>query len=124
MSIGPWLKNPDLPKEQPALITWGRGNYSLRTTDWRYNRYFDGSEELYSHKEDPNEWTNLADNPEYASMIQELADKWLPKTEAPQVTSGRELYNVADADQPAKNVRSYQRYVKQFKKEGLQPPLD
>ena len=124
MSIGPWLKNPDLPKQQPALITWGRGNYSLRTTDWRYNRYFDGSEELYSHKEDPNEWANLADNPEYASMMQELADKWLPKTEAPQVTSGRELYNVADADQPAKNVRSYQRYVKQYKKEGLQPPLD
>ena len=124
MSIGPWLKNPYLPKEQPALITWGRGNYSLRTTDWRYNRYFDGSEELYSHKEDPNEWANLADNPEYASMMQELADKWLPKMEAPQVTSGRELYNVADADQPTKNVRSYQRYVKQYKKEGLQPPLD
>ena len=57
-------------------------------------------------------------------MMQELAGKWLPKTEAPQVTSGRELYNVADADQPAKNVRSYQRYVKQYKKEGLQPSLD
>ena len=123
-SIGPWLKNPNLSKDQPALITWGRGNYSLRSREWRYNRYFDGSEELYSHKEDPNEWTNLADNPEYASMMQELADKWLPKTEAAQVTSGRELYNVADADQPSKNVQSYQRHVKQYKKEGLLPPLD
>ena len=57
-------------------------------------------------------------------MKQELAEKWLPKMEAPQVSSGRELYNVADADQPIKNVRSYQRYVKQYRKEGLQPPLD
>ena len=124
MSITPWLKNPELPKEQPALITWGRGNYSLRLKDWRYNRYFDGSEELYYHRKDPYEWTNLANDPDYAPMMQNLAQKWLPKQEAPQVTSGRELYNVADADQPIKNVQSYQRFVKQYKKQGLQPPLD
>ena len=124
MSIAPWLKNPELPKEQPALITWGRGNYSLRLKDWRYNRYFDGSEELYYHRKDPYEWTNLANDPDYAPMMQNLAQKWLPKQEAPQVTSGRELYNVADADQPIKNVQSYQRFVKQYKKLGLQPPLD
>ena len=124
MSIAPWLKNPELPKEQPALITWGRGNYSLRLKDWRYNRYFDGSEELYYHRKDPYEWTNLANDPDYAPMMQNLAQKWLPKQEAPQVTSGRELYNVADADQPIKNVQSYQRFVKQYKKQGLQPPLD
>jgi hypothetical protein len=85
-SLVPWLRDPKLTKEQPALITWGRGNYSLRTKNWRYNRYFDGSEELYSHQEDPNEWTNLASNPEFAPMMRELADKWLPKTEAAQVS--------------------------------------
>ena len=124
MSITPWLKNSELPKEQPALITWGRGNYSLRLKDWRYNRYFDGSEELYNHRKDPYEWTNLANDPDYAPMIQNLAQKWLPKQEAPQVTSGRELYNVADADQPMKNVQSHQRFVKQYNKQRLQPPLD
>ena len=124
MSITPWLKNPELPKEKPALITWGRGNYSLRLKDWRYNRYFDGSEELYDHRKDPYEWNNLANNPDYAPMMQNLASKWLPRQEAPQVSSGRELYNVADADQPTKNVQSYQRFVKQYKKQDLQPPLD
>lgn len=123
-SLVPWLKNPALPRKSPAMITWGRGNYSLRTKEWRYSRYFDGSEELYFHKEDPNEWTNLAGSPKYAPMVKKLAEKWLPKNEAPQVTSGRELYNVADADQPQKMVERYKRYVKQYKKEALQPPLD
>ncbi len=48
------------------MTTWGRGNYTLRTSEWRYTRYFDGSEELYSETDDPNEWTNLANNPKYS----------------------------------------------------------
>ncbi|MEC9227433.1 MAG: sulfatase-like hydrolase/transferase, partial [Verrucomicrobiota bacterium] len=124
ISLVPWLRNPYLPKEQPALITWGRGNYSLRSKHWRYNRYFDGSEELYDHRKDPYEWTNLANNPDYAMMMQKFASKWLPQQEAPQVSSGRELYNVADADQPTKNVHSYQRFVKQYQKQDLHPPLN
>ncbi|QDT60548.1 Choline-sulfatase [Stieleria bergensis] len=98
MSLVPWLRNPAKPKENPAMTTWGRGNYSLRAKDWRYTRYFDGTEELYDHARDPQEWTNLASNPEYAAMKHELAQQWLPKSEAPQVISGRELYNVWDAD--------------------------
>ncbi|MEM9158476.1 MAG: sulfatase [Verrucomicrobiota bacterium] len=100
MSLQPWLKNPSKPKKKPAMTTWGRGNYTLRTKDWRYTRYFDGTEELYDHREDPQEWTNLASNPEYDSMKRSLASKWLPKKEAPQVSTGRELYNVWDADKP------------------------
>jgi iduronate 2-sulfatase len=33
---------------------------SLRTRRYRYTRWPDGSEELYDHDADPNEWTNLA----------------------------------------------------------------
>lgn len=122
-SLVPWLDNPAKEKTTPAMTTWGRGNYTLRTKKWRYTRYFDGSEELYSETEDPNEWTNLAGNPEYASLKKKFAAR-LPKHEAPQVVSGRELYNVADADSPKKNIQSYKRYVKQYKEAGLQPPLD
>ena len=46
MSLVPWLENPAKPKEKPAMTTWGRGNYTLPTKNWRYTRYFDGSEEL------------------------------------------------------------------------------
>ncbi len=99
MSLVPWLKNPDRNKEEPAMTTWGRGNYSLRSKKWRYIRYFDGTEELYDEVSDPNEWKNLAGDSRYAELKREMAEKWLPKKEAPQVKSGRELYNVWDADQ-------------------------
>ncbi|MDF7824537.1 sulfatase [Pontiellaceae bacterium B12227] len=101
MSLVPWLNDPSKPMEQPAMTTWGRGNYTLRTKNWRYTRYFDGTEELYDHRNDPQEWTNLANNPEYESMKQKLADEWLPKKEAPKVLSGKKLDKAWDADRPA-----------------------
>jgi len=114
MSLVPWLDNPQKPQEKPAMTTWGRGNYTLRTNDWRYTRYFDGTEELYDQNCDPNEWKNLASKPEYKE-IKESFKKWLPKTEAPQVKTGIELYNVADADNPTKNINYYNRQVQDYK---------
>jgi hypothetical protein len=57
----------------------------VRSERWRYIRYADGGEELYDHQNDPHEWTNLADRPEYASVKADLA-KWLPKADAPNVS--------------------------------------
>ena len=44
-------------------------NYSLRTKDWRYIRYYTGEEELYDHRSDLLEWDNLASNPEYTARL-------------------------------------------------------
>ena len=44
-------------------------NYSLKTKDWRYIRYYTGDEELYDHRSDLLEWDNLAGNPEYAARL-------------------------------------------------------
>ena len=44
-------------------------NYSLRTKDWRYIRYYTGDEELYDHRSDLLEWNNLASNPEYSARL-------------------------------------------------------
>ena len=44
-------------------------NYSLRTKDWRYIRYYTGDEELYDHRSDLFEWNNLASNPEYSARL-------------------------------------------------------
>jgi hypothetical protein len=79
---------------------------------------------LYSETEDPNEWINLANNPKYVPLKNELANKWLPKQEAAQVTTGIELYNVADADSPTKAIRAYQNNVEKYQALKLQPPLD
>lgn len=122
MSLSPWLSNPSLSKEEPTMTTWGRGNYTLRTKEWRYTRYFDGSEELYSEANDPNEWINLAQNPAYAEIKSKFIP-YLPQAEAAQVAEGRELYNVADADDPMRVIQSFKRYAKRYSKANLQPPL-
>ncbi len=49
-----------------------RQHWSLRTQRWRYIRYNNGMEELYDHENDPYEWTNLAENPEFAQQKQML----------------------------------------------------
>jgi arylsulfatase A-like enzyme len=83
-SIVPLLKNPAAAWDQPALMTYGRGNHAVRSTRWRYIRYADGTEELYDHERDPHEWTNLAQRPEHAAILARHR-KWLPAREAPAV---------------------------------------
>ena len=59
-SLAPLLDDPDASWPHVALTTFGPGNHSVRTSRWRYTRYADGSEELYDHDVDPQEWRNLA----------------------------------------------------------------
>lgn len=70
----------DNPKKRikPAITTNNYNNHGIRSKNWRYIRYADGSEELYDLRNDPNEWHNLADNPDYEKRKEELS-KWLPK---------------------------------------------
>lgn len=86
VSLVPLLKEPQRKWDQPALTTHGMGNHALRNERWRYIRYANGGEELYDHQNDPNEWTNLANQPEFASVKADLA-KWLPKTDAPNLST-------------------------------------
>ena len=81
ISLMPQLKNPSTPKSTPSITSNAKECNSVRTKRWRYIRYADGSEELYDHDNDPNEWTNLANNPEYASVIANLKN-FIPKEQA------------------------------------------
>lgn len=76
-SIHKLLANPDAAWDRPALTTYMFNNHAVRSEDWRYIRYSDGTEELYDHRSDPLEWTNLAKKPEHDGVKKELA-KWLP----------------------------------------------
>ncbi len=99
-SLVPQLKDSKAPVTEPAICTWGRGDHSVRTRDWRYIRYYDGTEELYSHVNDPDEWTNQADNPEFAEIKKKLA-AYLPKEEVPLVEKGMEKGSLpVSADNP------------------------
>ena len=78
VSIKALLDDPNTSWSRPALTTYKRNNHSVRSERWRYIRYSDGSEELYDHSKDPNEWTTLASRPAHAEVISEHA-RWLPK---------------------------------------------
>jgi len=82
LSLLPQLKNASTPRARPAITSHNQGNHGIRSESWRYIRYADGSEELYDTRNDPNEWTNLAGNPEHAAVIAEH-EKWLPKIDRP-----------------------------------------
>jgi arylsulfatase A-like enzyme len=80
-SVAPQLKNPQAGRSTPAITTYLQGNHSIRNNRWRYIRYNDGTEELYDHRSDPNEWTNLAGKADSREK-QELA-RWLPRHNEP-----------------------------------------
>ena len=46
-------------------------HYSVRSKRYRYIRYNNGMEELYDHDNDPDEWTNLADDPAHRTVCDE-----------------------------------------------------
>ena len=69
-------------------MTYQRGNHAVRSERWRYIRYADGSEELYDHQSDPDEWVNLAGKPEHEAVMANHR-KWLPKQEAKPVADLR-----------------------------------
>ena len=80
------LKNLHSVWKHVAVSTLGHNNHAVRDERWRYIRYADGSEELYDHQTDPNEWTNLASEsltPSHAEVIARLRNH-LPKTNRPQ----------------------------------------
>jgi arylsulfatase A-like enzyme len=80
LSLKPLLRNAGAQRP-PAVIDFNRGNHAVRTDRFRYIRYHDGGEELYDEKSDPQDWKNLAQDPRYAPVKEELA-KWIPKKAA------------------------------------------
>ncbi|SVA51273.1 uncharacterized protein METZ01_LOCUS104127 [marine metagenome] len=87
-SLVPLLKNPSANWRFSTLTTYARGNHTLRSERYRYLRFEDGSEELYDHAEDPNEWTNLATRLKYTKLLKQFR-KELPAKEAPYHPSVR-----------------------------------
>lgn len=84
------IDEPKGSRGRPVLSTYGYQNHSLRTERFRYIRYRNGEEEFYDHSNDPHEWTNLANNPEFADDKAELA-RFLPKINTPESDNGSNL---------------------------------
>jgi arylsulfatase A-like enzyme len=91
-SLGPQLRDASAERSWPALTTHNPGNHAVRDERWRYVRYADGSEELYDHEADPEEWVNLAGGGRHEDVIRRLRGS-LPRADAPHVpgNAGRVL---------------------------------
>ncbi|MCB0631579.1 MAG: sulfatase [Saprospiraceae bacterium] len=72
LSLVPLLKDQDAAWDYPSLTQMGDGRNSLRTEQFRYIHYEDGTEELYDHSVDPMEWKNLINDPAYAQYRAQL----------------------------------------------------
>jgi len=81
-SLVPLMEDQDAPWEHIALSTFGYMNHAVRSDRYRYIRYYDGSEELYDHDADPQEWINLAADPDFSDIKNRLAE-WLPDRDEP-----------------------------------------
>ncbi|MBT3289863.1 MAG: sulfatase-like hydrolase/transferase [Victivallales bacterium] len=85
-SLRPFLIDPQTrawPGPAGALSTvWGGWDrlqnrpdlhhFTYRTRRWRYTLASEGGEELYDHRNDPHEWTNLASQPQLAAIKADL----------------------------------------------------
>jgi len=83
VSLVPQLRDPAKARRQPAITSSYFGNHSIRSRDWRLIVYEDGAKELYDHRNDPDEFRNLANDPAHKATVDELT-KWLPKNAAPE----------------------------------------
>ena len=66
------MKNPDAPWDETTVTYFGYKNFGVRSERYRYIVYEDGTEELYDRTKDKWEWTNLANNPEYAAIKKKM----------------------------------------------------
>ena len=101
-SLAPLLKDPDAKWDRPVRMTSqmdGVFYESILSNDFRMTRLATGETELYKLDDDPHEFTNLAGDPEYAPVIEQLekhlsfsypeipADGWMEAEEIPAQTS-------------------------------------
>ncbi len=78
LSLVPQLKDPSTRRDRPAITTHNHDNHGIRSENWRFIQYADGTEELYDMQSDPNEWNNIASDQQNATVIEQHR-KWLPK---------------------------------------------
>ena len=61
-------------------VSYNGNDASLRTNRWRYTRWGEDAitdnEELYDHKNDPEEYVNLVDDPEKSKILEKMRQEF------------------------------------------------
>jgi len=77
LDLVPTMLSDSIDTSASAITTYGMNNHAIKAKGFRYIRYEDGTEELYNHKIDPNEFDNEAKNTKYNSEI-DILKQYLP----------------------------------------------
>ncbi|QDT68742.1 Choline-sulfatase [Planctomycetes bacterium MalM25] len=72
-SLTPRLRQPEAESKRTVVTCVKKGVYSARSRRWRLIQYADGSEELYDHQNDPNEWYNVAADDRFTAIKESLS---------------------------------------------------
>jgi arylsulfatase A-like enzyme len=88
-SFVPVLENPAL-EWYPSVTTDDYKSHSVRSRQYRYNSWANGTQELYDHFADSMEWNNLINDPNYTVVINELKS-YLPTFNAPPSIKNSDL---------------------------------
>jgi hypothetical protein len=82
-SLAPLLADPASAWDHPVLMTnattdaagdsTGVIDYAVRSNQYRYIQYHAGGRELYLEGSDPDEFTNVAGDSQYAGIISDLS---------------------------------------------------
>jgi arylsulfatase A-like enzyme/sucrose-6-phosphate hydrolase SacC (GH32 family) len=102
VSLKPLLENVGAEWDRPALMTYRKGNHAIKTADYRYIRYHDGSEELYTHADSWNV-TNLADQPDMVPVLKKhrrLLDEAVGSEDQRAAANGTELIPAREDARP------------------------
>jgi arylsulfatase A-like enzyme len=97
-SLRSLLKNPQRKEwNGPAVALMGirdrkeNPHFSVRSNRYRYTLCGNDEEELYDHKDDPNEWSNLAGKPEHAETKKQLREELMTILRATKIPKSFEL---------------------------------
>lgn len=93
-NLVPQLRDPKTERPTPVVSTWQYNNHAVRSKDFRYIRYRDGSEELYDHRVDPGEHRNLANDDRYQGVKKRLGNAIPERNRKPAsiASGGRDVY--------------------------------
>lgn len=74
VSLRPIIEDPTATVRRDTITLNGRGML-LRTDQYAYMRYIEGSEELYDMKADPKQFKNLASDEKYADIVATMRER-------------------------------------------------
>ena len=97
-SLAGMLRQPQTATDRSVFLPYLEpGGYAIINQNWRYIHYSDHTEELYDVQKDPHEWTNLAQDPTFSQIKQDLQDT-APKSFAPAGTPKNRLRLVTEGE--------------------------